>query len=119
MERPDPLKAIPLVVTFDDGTVGVAPVGPLVEHLSLRYQAMALTDDLTGLGNRRSLLERPAPCHRAAALLLDLDRFKEINDTLGHPDRRPAAASPSPAGCAPRSRAPTSRPGSAATSSRC
>ncbi|KUL27417.1 putative bifunctional diguanylate cyclase/phosphodiesterase [Actinoplanes awajinensis] len=84
MERPDPLKAIPLVVMFDDGTVGVAPVGPLVEHLSLRYQAMALTDDLTGLGNRRSLLERPAPCHRAAALVIDLNRFKEINDSLGH-----------------------------------
>jgi diguanylate cyclase (GGDEF)-like protein len=49
----------------------------------------ALTDELTGLANRRALLRaaaaacaRPAP--RAALLLCDLDGFKEFNDTLGH-----------------------------------
>ncbi|MCA9283708.1 MAG: GGDEF domain-containing protein [Phycisphaerales bacterium] len=52
----------------------------------------ALTDPLTGLGNRRGLelcLQRfysPAgtPTVPIAALMIDLDRFKEINDTLGH-----------------------------------
>jgi diguanylate cyclase len=51
----------------------------------------ALTDDLTGLGNRRLLYRRldtalaQRPAGRAVALLIiDLDRFKEINDALGH-----------------------------------
>ncbi|MEJ5946074.1 bifunctional diguanylate cyclase/phosphodiesterase [Pseudokineococcus basanitobsidens] len=57
----------------------------------------ALTDDLTGLPNRRALLaalDGAATGRRAARettgpapgglLLLDLDRFKEINDSLGH-----------------------------------
>ncbi|MDH4284093.1 MAG: EAL domain-containing protein, partial [Gallionellaceae bacterium] len=49
-------------------------------------------DTLTGLPNRRMLLDRLAQeikkAHRAglmmALLFIDLDRFKEINDTLGH-----------------------------------
>jgi diguanylate cyclase len=48
----------------------------------------ALTDDLTGLANRRALLrslaDAVADSPRAALLLCDLDGFKEFNDTLGH-----------------------------------
>jgi len=56
----------------------------------LRHQAVH--DALTGLPNRVLLNDRLAQALRTAAreqkplalLLLDLDRFKEINDTLGH-----------------------------------
>jgi diguanylate cyclase (GGDEF)-like protein len=67
----------------------------------LRDQRLALTDaerraqtdPLTGVLNRRSLVERlDAACFRARArglpvalLFIDLDYFKEINDTYGHP----------------------------------
>jgi len=45
----------------------------------------SLTDDLTGLGNRRranSLLDGMQPGD--GLLILDLDNFKVVNDTLGH-----------------------------------
>ncbi len=52
----------------------------------------ALTDPLTGLGNRRRLLDRVAHelarSHRGSEpptlLFVDLDRFKLVNDSLGH-----------------------------------
>jgi diguanylate cyclase (GGDEF)-like protein len=47
----------------------------------------ALHDPLTGLGNRALLHERmlEALDGPAALLLLDLDGFKDVNDTYGHP----------------------------------
>ena len=49
----------------------------------------ALTDELTGLANRRRLRQgvQEAISHSSdthALVLLDLDGFKELNDTLGH-----------------------------------
>ncbi|WP_281277662.1 putative bifunctional diguanylate cyclase/phosphodiesterase [Nocardia pseudobrasiliensis] len=54
----------------------------------LRY--IAMHDDLTGLANRRALLEhmeerlRPGHSGPVATFFLDLDRLKALNDFLGH-----------------------------------
>jgi diguanylate cyclase (GGDEF)-like protein len=58
----------------------------LVEARGLLERA-SLTDDLTGLGNRRqanALIDSLQP--RDALVLLDLDHFKLVNDTFGHPE---------------------------------
>jgi diguanylate cyclase (GGDEF)-like protein len=46
----------------------------------------ARQDPLTGVGNRRALDERLAAADHEplAVVLMDLDRFKAVNDTLGH-----------------------------------
>jgi len=61
-------------------------------QLEARLRAMALSDGLTGLANRRSFmeaLEKAVSRHARggpplALLFLDLDGFKRINDELGH-----------------------------------
>ena len=60
----------------------------VVERLR-ESRTQALTDDLTGLGNRRHLVDTlhaaiASPAEELALLVIDLDGFKELNDTLGH-----------------------------------
>jgi diguanylate cyclase (GGDEF)-like protein len=54
-----------------------------------RIKRLARQDTLTGLANRHVLREemeaRCAASKPFALLLIDLDRFKQVNDTLGHP----------------------------------
>lgn len=63
-----------------------------LEQAVTRLETMALTDELTGLANRRRLVERLEQMYAQAVrygsdlacLMIDLDGFKAINDTLGH-----------------------------------
>ena len=65
----------------------------LLRESEERFRHMALHDALTGLATRLLLDDRlsaateTAQRHRSglALLMIDLDKFKEINDTFGHP----------------------------------
>ncbi|WP_166038136.1 EAL domain-containing protein [Sphingosinicella sp. YJ22] len=70
----------------------IVEMGAELERREAEAQHQALHDQLTGLANRALLEDRlgQALCRyrrsgeSVALLMLDLDRFKQVNDTLGH-----------------------------------
>lgn len=63
-----------------------------LEAARAQLEHEVLHDNLTGLGNRRALdqaagdlFNRLEDTRRYAVMQIDLDHFKEVNDTLGHP----------------------------------
>ena len=77
------------LLTVAIALIGVRAAIAFRENAALAdSRRQALTDELTGLPNRRSayaeLDARCAAGGAVTALMIDLDRFKELNDTLGH-----------------------------------
>jgi diguanylate cyclase (GGDEF)-like protein len=79
-------------VVLDVASFGVYVLRRRVQRLLAATERLSSTDPLTGLANRRSMtaaadrLWRQAQREGAAvaAFLLDLDRFKQLNDEHGH-----------------------------------
>lgn len=71
---------------------GVHLIRKRIDHLLAATRALSSIDPLTGLANRRSLVEQAPRVWRQArrdgtrvvALVLDLDHFKHLNDAHGH-----------------------------------
>ena len=94
------LQTVPAMLAMF-GTAGIVAVFLLyqlwkksrdLEARRVDAEHQARHDSLTGLANRLSfedalanaLSQRPTRDHQTSVLMLDLDRFKQVNDTLGH-----------------------------------
>jgi diguanylate cyclase (GGDEF)-like protein len=82
---------IALIVVLLAVSLGVGFLSDLLHEARAQAERLALTDDLTGLANRRQarmVLEREfAAAQRGRSLsvvMFDLDRFKDYNDRHGH-----------------------------------
>jgi len=83
--------AVTLVVAGVRSAVSLAGLRSITEQ----RRRESITDQLTGLGNRRALFqvmdaftaqqrEPDAPDRSLALMFVDLNKFKEVNDTFGH-----------------------------------
>jgi diguanylate cyclase (GGDEF)-like protein len=92
----DPADLVVQVVVgagvLNTASAGVFVLRRRVQRLLAATQALSSTDPLTGLANRRFLVEQAPRIwrqarrdgSRVAAMLLDLDHFKRLNDLHGH-----------------------------------
>lgn len=85
--------------SFDDSTFGflerVAPLISICVSNSMNYsmaKAQSRTDNLTGLSNHRGFVEQFLPMledaftdgYSLVMIMIDIDHFKQVNDTYGH-----------------------------------
>lgn len=85
-------KNSPADIGFDSLVLKNAKLYELARKQGEVYRYQAITDALTGISNRRHLLEEGARIfHRTrryhlplSVIMIDIDHFKQINDTYGH-----------------------------------
>jgi putative two-component system response regulator len=86
------LRAVELYSEISDRHQGSRQLNAQLNDLNQRLERLAITDDLTGLYNRRQAMHRLeehwAMCNRyqrtVSVISLDIDNFKQINDAYGH-----------------------------------
>jgi diguanylate cyclase (GGDEF)-like protein len=80
------------LMTFEDMTVELRSANSQLKAAQIELRHLVVTDSLTGLHNRRffeEIIAHELNLHRRygtplSLVFLDIDRFKSINDTLGH-----------------------------------
>jgi diguanylate cyclase (GGDEF)-like protein len=80
------------LMTFEDMTEELTSANSQLKAAQIELRQMVVTDSLTGLHNRRffeEIIAHELNLHRRygtplSLVFLDVDRFKSINDTLGH-----------------------------------
>ncbi len=84
--RNEPGPASPNQERHSAEAVGVARLAFEYEEHRAQLEREALTDHLTGLGNRVQLARNLSQIGETGctALYIDLDRFKQVNDSYGH-----------------------------------
>ena len=86
------VRTIGLYDKLADGARRLSRVNGELSRLNTKLRRMAATDELTGLYNRRQAMARLEELwalaeryhHPLACAMIDIDRFKRINDTYGH-----------------------------------
>jgi putative two-component system response regulator len=86
------LRAVALYGEISDRHQGSRQLNEQLSDLNQRLERLAITDDLTGLYNRRQAMHRLeehwALCDRyqrpVAIVSIDIDHFKNVNDEHGH-----------------------------------
>ena len=77
--------------SYENQTKGLVKFSSSLQKRSNELEQLATTDSLTGLTNRyqfqielEDCVNRATDEEKVALFLIDMDRFKEVNDTLGH-----------------------------------
>jgi diguanylate cyclase (GGDEF)-like protein len=92
LERDGDAQYEDVIVTGPDDLLRLVPVSRMLAELTRLYRHQARHDVLTGLANRILVVEQLTAMRSAAqrhggivaVLFIDLDDFKDVNDTYGH-----------------------------------